>query len=74
MGNPLKLFSPEKPKVTKPKEPQKTQLDPNRSASIAAARRKAQSQAASGGRSSFRIDLNAGVADAATTRGGLVVQ
>jgi hypothetical protein len=64
------------PEVQKPRrapEAQKTLLDPNRSAAIAAARKRQQEGAASQGRSDFRIDLNSGASTGGQTRSGIAI-
>lgn len=83
MGNPLSAVTgliggliggPKVPKPRRAPEAQKTLLDPNRSAAIAAARKKQQASAASQGRSDFRVDLNTGAADGGTqTRSGISI-
>lgn len=69
VGSVLGFSQPEKPKPAP--EPQKTMIDPNRGAQIAAANQKKRLQAAAAGASNFRIDLNK--VDENSTRSGVTV-
>lgn len=70
------LLGGEIAKPKKPPEAQKTQLDPDRGAQIAEARRRKFAQAQAAGRSNFRIDLGTGGggSSAGQVRGGIQIQ
>ena len=71
MGQVLDVVGLGAPKVSKQKEPQKTQVDPNRGAQFAEARKRQTAAARAAGRSSLRIDL-AGI-EPTQTRSGLTI-